>query len=130
MKIWLDDVRDAPDDSWTVARSYGEAIDFLSYGGNIEAISLDHDIGYECRYKGLELNRPFTGYDVALWIENKVNDDVNYFPPKIFVHTDNPVGRANINAAITNIKKMMEELYQDWRYSTPQSEDDYKWNLG
>ena len=48
MKLWLDDVRPAPQ-GWTLARTAAEAIDLLkvalNIGDEIEEISLDHDLG-------------------------------------------------------------------------------------
>ncbi len=44
MKLFVDDVRDAPDESWTVARTAEEAIWMLARGG-VEVLSLDHDLG-------------------------------------------------------------------------------------
>lgn len=45
MKLWLDDVRPAPD-GWTWAQTAREAVDLInSHGPEIEAVSLDHDLG-------------------------------------------------------------------------------------
>ena len=104
MKIWLDDIRDAPDESWTVMRTYQECSDEIMFTlDDITDISLDHDLGEEK-----------TGYDIAKLIEELVQGDYNYFPPNLSVHSDNPVGRANILAAIKNIYRMMFERYYDW----------------
>lgn len=57
MKIWLDDVRPRPDDSWTHCYSAGEAI--MQMGLNeVEEASLDHDLG----------PGDGTGMDVVEWI--------------------------------------------------------------
>jgi hypothetical protein len=48
MKVFLDDIRDPPDDSWTVVRSYNQMINVLNADfvfSNITEISLDHDLG-------------------------------------------------------------------------------------
>ena len=109
MKIWLDDVRDAPDDSWRVVRTYGECQELIMYfvsldePDGISGISLDHDLGEEK-----------TGYDIAKLIEELVAGDYNYFPPRIWVHSDNPVGRANINQAIQSINRIMTARWEDW----------------
>lgn len=87
IKIFLDDLRDPPDDSWTVCRTAEEAILKLSEE-NVEEISLDHDLGAE-----------LTGYDVAKYIEQQVV--MNRMPcPRWSVHSANPVGRQNIAAAM------------------------------
>lgn len=108
MKLFLDDIRDAPDgtkvsdfwDTWKVIRTYETMIDHLTRGKNIEVISLDHDLGAEQ-----------TGYDVAKWIEEKVATDCNYFPPMIYVHSANPVGRRNILACVNSIGGILEARY-------------------
>jgi hypothetical protein len=104
VKIWLDDVREAPDDSWTVIRTYQEcSYEIMFTLDCISDISLDHDLGEEK-----------TGYDIVKLIKELVADDYNYFPPRIFVHSDNPVGRANMWAAIRSINQMMATRYEGW----------------
>ena len=47
MKLFVDDVRDAPDDSWHVVRTVTEAIRCLyRFKADIKEISIDHDIGH------------------------------------------------------------------------------------
>ena len=63
IKIWLDDVRDLPQDEaakcfpWVVCRTAEEAIHWLELG-LVYFISFDHDLG-----------EGKSGYDVAKWIE-------------------------------------------------------------
>lgn len=61
IKIWLDDVRDPPDESWIVARTEGEAISLIRrFCAHDVTISLDHDLGFgDCG----------SGYGVARRIE-------------------------------------------------------------
>lgn len=51
MKLWHDDIRRPPDDTWTWARTNREAIwlmlDSINEGRPFQIISLDHDLGYE-----------------------------------------------------------------------------------
>ena len=94
MKLFLDDVRQPPDESWAVARTYAECIRVLKTGA-VESLSLDHDLG-ESR----------TGYDVACWIEAAVILE-GFNPPKITVHSANPVGRRNIEACIGAIERSL-----------------------
>src|SRR5438309_1594271 len=44
MKLWLDDIRPTPDDTWTWAKTVPEAIDLLKTG-EVTYASLDHDLG-------------------------------------------------------------------------------------
>jgi ABC-type uncharacterized transport system fused permease/ATPase subunit len=63
MKVWLDDLREAPQ-GWVHVRSPEEAIALLR-SGKVEELSLDHDLGL------VDQNgREITGYDVLTWIEN------------------------------------------------------------
>ena len=97
MKIFLDDIRDAPN-GWVIVRNYADCIKALETG-NVTYLSLDHDLGT------LE-----TGYDVAVWIEEKVWKGELY-PPIIEVHSANPVGRKKIDAAIKSIKRAMTVVH-------------------
>lgn len=81
MKIYIDDIRDPPDKSWTVIRELNVALDLIKvlefYESKIEAISFDHDLG------GDDTTRP-----VMMFLCEK-----NYWPKNIIIHTANPVGR-------------------------------------
>lgn len=75
MKIWLDDVREPPDSSWTWCQDSKAAIACLRYC-QVEEASLDHDLGLWD-----------TGVAVAEWIASMEK------PPKVVkVHSMNPVG--------------------------------------
>ena len=84
MKLYVDDVRDAPD-GWVLCREAAEALEFLE-DGDIANLSLDHDLG--------EFSL-FSGYDIAKWI---VEHDT--WPHHIYCHSMNPVGRENILALL------------------------------
>lgn len=102
MKLFLDDLRPAPD-GWTHARTASEAITHLQRGG-VTALSLDHDLGEaEAEVR--------TGYQVACWIEQCAHEGRwNVVPKTITIHSANPVGRANIQAAIDAIERLRAEL--------------------
>lgn len=97
MKVWLDDVR-APYNfgrlGWRWVKTGEGAIELLERGG-VKAISLDHDLAPE-HYAGehaKEINGAKTGLDVVKWMcAHRV------FPAKIYLHSMNPVGRANMEA--------------------------------
>lgn len=97
MKIFLDDIRDAPDSSWHVARSVLDAVYFFwqaqSRGWNVTLISLDHDLG----------EGP-TGYDLMKWFEERAFKGLAV-PLAYEIHSANPVGRKNMEAAIQAIEK-------------------------
>ena len=95
MKIFLDDVRNAPD-GWVLCRWPDEVIEHLKFG-NVDEISLDHDLGNDA--KG-------TGYEVITWIEKNVQN--GFVPPLIKVHSANTVAKARMLAGIASINRMME----------------------
>ena len=100
MKIYLDDVREAPE-GWILIRS-GESLMAIlrAQEGKIDALSLDHDLG-----EGKK-----SGYEVLKWMEAQVFL-YGYRPPKeILIHSDNPVGRKNMKAAIESIYKYAKKL--------------------
>lgn len=93
MKLWVDDIRDAPDNTWVEARKVEQAIKLLAIYHCTE-ISLDHDIE----------NRPDneTFKPVAYFFGEKycrMREDI-MLPPKATVHSDNPVGAKEIQAIL------------------------------
>lgn len=99
-KLWLDDERDPKDpqiqmefgaegdEVW--AKSAQQAISYLQQG-NVESISLDHDLG----------SGAGTGYDVAKWMEERAYDGT-LSRVQWAVHSLNPVGARNIERALTS----------------------------
>lgn len=76
MKLWVDDEREVPDDTWTRAYSLYEArCLLLSKHWNV--VSLDHDLG-----KGGE-----TRALVLMWCEMP-----HLWPDEVLVHSSNPPG--------------------------------------
>ena len=94
MKVFLDDIREAPDSSWTVVRSYEDAISLVEKEkNNIELMSFDHDLGDM-------INLPEkTGYDVLLYIV-QMKFDGKAVPQKYKVHSANPVGCERMQGVI------------------------------
>lgn len=95
-KLWIDDVRAAPDDSWDVARSYDEAIDKLSKH-HYNTVSFDHDLG-DFREDGREM----TGYDVLMWLVDRLHQESNVtkLPTLYRIHTANPVAHQRMQGVI------------------------------
>ena len=89
-KLWLDDVRPAPDSSWVefdnIIDMIGAMKRLINWSIGIEVISLDNDLG-----EGLE-----EGYKVLDWLESLL------IPVEfgIHIHTDNPVARERMRAII------------------------------
>lgn len=92
MRVWLDDSRPMPESYTHHAKTADEAIELLKTG-QVKTISLDHDLGDFAS----EVEK--TGYTVAKFIEQgAINGTLSKL--KCLVHTQNPVGRANICSAI------------------------------
>lgn len=95
-KLFIDDIRNPPDDSWIVTRDIKSTIDFLSNNGIPDVISFDHDLG------GDE-----TSIAIINYIIEEILDD-NLCLPKDFVyyiHSANPVGSENIKSKMDQLIK-------------------------
>lgn len=96
---WLDDERPAPE-GWVWIHEAESALQLLEAhaaegtSGNT-VWSLDHDLG---EGRG-------TGYDVASWVEERAHTDATYDPPRLLLHTANPVGRDRMRQTIESIKR-------------------------
>jgi hypothetical protein len=98
MKLWLDDERTPPSGEWVWVKTSLDAIKALRKD-TFEEISLDHDLGEEAG----------TGYDVLKYLEAEVYRSHEYQPPKILIHTANPVARARMVQAVESIKKRITQ---------------------
>ncbi len=85
VNVYLDDLRDCPK-GFLLAKNIYEAIDILE-NNQVRILSLDHDLGMNQKTKELLPS----GYDlVKYFCQNGLYAD------KIYIHTDNPVGRENM----------------------------------
>lgn len=95
MKLWIDDIRNAPDDTWTVARTVTSAIKAIEmFGKDIKVISFDHDISYQIELNGV--SRPYpspeTFQAVALFAALYWKTTLYRDRPLVKIHTANPAG--------------------------------------
>jgi len=97
MKLWLDDIRKPPDDSWAWVTSATAAIEMLKSGDVTEA-SLDHDLEFNHHGYADSFGRG-TGLEVAQFIAS-----MDKPPAVIRVHSMNPVGA---KAMLDVLRKMM-----------------------
>jgi len=100
MKIYLDDERDAPD-GWVRLHWPSDVILVIKSGLEVTHISLDHDLGNDDRG---------TGYDVILWLEEQVYNGTMIAVPELKVHSANSSARIKMEAGITNIMKMLDNI--------------------
>lgn len=96
MRVYLDDERPTPD-GWIRVYWPSEAIALLETG-NVEELSLDHDLGDDVRG---------TGYDVVLWVEEAVALR-GFVPPRISVHSANSSAKAKMVAGIESIERLLK----------------------
>lgn len=79
MRLWIDDIREPPNNTWTWAKTESEALVIVkaqNADNPIEAVSFDHDLG------GTEDTR-----SIVLYMAEH-----NVFPPYCWVHSMNPIG--------------------------------------
>lgn len=104
--LFLDDIRSPTDLSnymnevtilpyllgkWTVVRSFEEFAHCIRNDSPYERISLDHDLGED--RDGHELP---SGYDALKWLVNYHSDNKSKLLPMVLCHSQNPVGKENI----------------------------------
>lgn len=103
MKIYLDDVRFIPDDTWTECKDVQTFVDLvLANLWNIEEISFDHDLWDEVDGKEL------TGYDCLIWFIKTYQIRRISFP-RLSLHTANPIWHERMETAI-----IMHDLYKHY----------------
>ena len=116
-KLYLDDIRTPIDENWDVVRNYDEFCEYILKTGleNIECISFDHDLGdtamdeyynnakpnYQINYDNITEK---TGYDCVKWLVTH-SIDTGVVIPKVYVHSANPIGAANMMGYINNYYK-------------------------
>lgn len=103
LKLWHDDVREPPDDSWLWARNNADAMIVLGSEFHVDILSMDHDLGgSDIPLEALKLYGPGgsdhtaligdeTGVELAEFIGR--ND---FYPSEIIIHSMNSVGAKNI----------------------------------
>lgn len=103
VSIFLDDERnpedvtwlELPEVNWIVVRKPEEFMSVVSliiaYGGYIDNISFDHDLG-----------ATLTGYDLIKWLCEGIMDSNVGIPTRVLFHTQNPVGERNMRCYYRN----------------------------
>lgn len=112
-KLFLDDVREPWDDSWTLVRSAKEFRDYIESNGIPDVVSYDHDLSPEHYAKVMystdpgEYNKLYnsfthqTGLDCAKWL-CEVCVEKGLKIPVTNVHSMNPIGASNISSTVMN----------------------------
>jgi hypothetical protein len=95
LKVWLDDMRPAPE-GWVSCRWPQEVARLVEAGG-VRVVSLDHDLGDDERG---------TGYTFLLWLEEQVALGQLREVPELRIHTANPSARVKMVAAVESIRRL------------------------
>jgi hypothetical protein len=113
MKLFVDDIRDAPE-GWTLARTITEAITLLRmYSLEITHVSLDHDISIPVKVG--DLVRPYPSPEtfrvVAYYMEQLILDEAGLMKDSVIIttHSANPEGRKAIVGIFSDIGIECEE---------------------
>lgn len=131
-KLFLDDIRNPvnavhlvptsaqclyqTNEGWVIVKSYSEFVEFIEANGLPELISFDHDLAdmhYQIDFNDWELltadqlGVEETGLDCAKWLV-KYCEDNHCKLPEFLVHSQNPVGRQNIQTYLLNAKKHLK----------------------
>lgn len=97
MKLWLDDIRPAPE-GWIWCKTVRQLrVAIVQNHFDLEVISFDHDLG----------ENEETGYDALTMLERVAHEGLwHIVPERMEIHSANPVGRKNMQAAIDSIERM------------------------
>ena len=85
MKLYLDDVREIPDCTWTLVRTVEECQELL-IKGDVDELSCDNDLGL--------------GYTEGRRLVDWMEETGNWPNKECFVHSANPVARAYMQQII------------------------------
>jgi hypothetical protein len=129
-KLFLDDIRIPKDcanglvpshlnkfyweNEWNIVRSHNEFVDWINKNGLPDFISFDHDLA-DVHYT-MDFSKHFhnqgtekTGYDSAKWLGDYCIDSKCKLP-NFVVHSQNPVGKANIQGYLDNVKRFLSKI--------------------
>jgi hypothetical protein len=126
VKLWLDDIRNPPDDSWLVARTADAAIAHMktaiAIGDPIYEASLDHDLGHCDACTGCNGYQSscgcrchLSGTFVVNWMATE-----GVWPVKVRVHSMNPVGAKNMQATLLRYGPYTEVPWVSIKYTEGQ----------
>lgn len=97
MKLWLDDIREAPEGYTWCKTAWDAVMCILQHNSYIQEWSLDHDLGDDRAHGAAFLNM------VIAMIRLGANI---YIPKDIRIHSQNPVGRQNMLLALEELRRI------------------------
>lgn len=95
MRLWVDDLREPPDETWLWAKSSKKAVGIICTS-EIDFISFDFDLGGDD-----------TSMDVATLIEGRAERGIQ--PPGWAIHSQNPVGRIRLRSALDSAERIWRQ---------------------
>lgn len=116
--LFLDDERNPEDVTWisypaniefVVVRNYAEFVAYLNENEIPSFISFDHDLAdFNEAREGLYKER--TGHDCVKYFCNHFADSDKFIEhfPETFYHTNNVIGKTNMESYVNNFKKVMK----------------------
>jgi hypothetical protein len=114
-KLWVDDTRRPPDDSWDWARDVREA-KRLTKKNSYKHMSLDHDLGI-LQYEGKVVTNPdaLSGGDFAIWL----HEHRKHMPKSVNIHSHNGRGADLMKDILDKHTKVTtdrapDDLEEDW----------------
>lgn len=96
VNLYLDDLRPTPE-GFDRVYSYEEFVAFILQNGLPDFISFDHDLG-----------EGKSGFDCAKWLVGYCLDN-DLKLPEFLVHSQNPVGKENIDGLFSNFSKFINK---------------------
>ena len=110
MKLWIDDIRTPPDDSWHICRNVSSAIRALDmFADEVTDINLDHDISHQVVVG--KMSRPYPCEETFQAVARYIATLKLLHPqwsPKVQIHTSNYVGAQEMQDILKNA-----EIYAD-----------------
>lgn len=100
--VYLDDERTTPD-GWERVYTAAEAIKRLE-AQDVDIMSLDHDLSW--LHYGRDYSDGQTGYDVLLWLVERVGNDPSFRVPELRVHSFNSDRVPKMLGVIRRIEKI------------------------
>ncbi len=98
-------------EEWVVARSYADAMVEILNRGFPKFISFDHDLGHE-KYTGYELAKQLVENDIISGDKESRKEYVFSADFDYYVHSQNPIGKANIEGLIDGYLKAKARIAQ------------------
>lgn len=102
--LFIDDERVPPDDGreWIIARNHQEVIEAVEQRNSVPSyVSFDHDLGEFGNGDGYKIAKYLV--DLDLYTDLKFPADFSFY-----VHSQNPIGKANIEGYLNNYLKVKD----------------------